>query len=84
MTPPARPAREFALLGLLALLWGSSYLFIKVAVTEIPPVSLIAFRVTIAAVMLVGLVSWRRLRWPSAAADWRGLMLQSVFNSIGA
>lgn len=40
---------ELALLGLLALLWGSSYLFIKVAVADIPPVSLIAFRVAVAA-----------------------------------
>ena len=40
------------MLGLLALLWGSSYLFLKVAVAEIPPVTLIAFRVTAAAAFL--------------------------------
>ena len=50
----AVPAVEFALLGLLALLWGSSYLFIKIAVSEIPPVTLIAARVAIAALLLVG------------------------------
>jgi len=36
---------ELALLALLALLWGSSYLFIKIAIAEIPPVTLIAARV---------------------------------------
>ncbi len=28
---------EFALLPLRVLLWGSSYLFIKIAVNDIPP-----------------------------------------------
>ena len=28
---------EFVLLGLLALIWGSSYIFTKAAVQEIPP-----------------------------------------------
>ena len=46
------PVREFALLGLLALLWGSSYLFIKIAVAEISPFTLIAARVSIAAAAL--------------------------------
>lgn len=79
-----RPASEFALLGLLALLWGSSYLFIKLAVSEIPPVSLIALRVGIAALVLVALLAWRGRRLPRKTSDWRMLALQSVFNSIGA
>ena len=44
---------ELALLALLALLWGSSYLFIKVALRDIPPFTLIAIRVTIAAIFLL-------------------------------
>lgn len=47
---------EFALLGVLALLWGSSYLFIKIAVTEIPPKTLIAARVLIAAIFLLAVM----------------------------
>lgn len=83
-TAASHPATEFALLGLLALLWGSSYLFIKVAVAEIPPVSLIALRVSIAAAILVALVYWRGRRLPHQVSDWRMFMLQSVFNSVGA
>ncbi len=37
---------EITLLALLAFLWGSSYFFIKIAVESIPPVTLIAIRVT--------------------------------------
>jgi hypothetical protein len=37
MKPTPNLAIDGPLLALLALLWGASYLFIKVAVTEIPP-----------------------------------------------
>lgn len=86
MNAPAKPVLgvELALLGLLALLWGSSYLFIKVAVTEIPPVTLIAVRVSIAALLLVAVLSWRRDRLPRDARTWRMLLLQAFLNSIGA
>ena len=77
-------APEFALLGCLALLWGSSYLFIKVAVVEIPPLTLIAARVSIAAVLRTGLCRWYGHALPSDAGTWRRLLVQAVFNSIGA
>ena len=77
-------AVEFALLGLLALLWGSSYLFIKLAVSDIPPVTLIALRVSIAALFLVVVMRGRGERLPRDGETWRMLYVQAVFNSIGA
>ena len=77
-------AVEYAFLALLAGLWGSSYLFIKVAVAEIPPVTLIAIRVFIAAIFLTVVLLWRNEKLPRDAATWRKLLLQSFFNSIGA
>lgn len=75
---------ELPLLGLLALLWGASYLFIKVAVAEIPPVTLIAFRVLGAAVFLLLIMRGRAETLPRDLRTWRMLLLQAVFNSIGA
>lgn len=75
---------EFILLGLLALLWGSSYLFIKVAVAEIPPITLIAFRVSVATIFLFIVLSWRKEQLPRDSKTWRMLLIQSFFNSIGA
>ncbi|MCB1384410.1 MAG: EamA family transporter [Nitratireductor sp.] len=77
-------ALDFALLGLLALLWGSSYLFIKLAVGEIPPLTLIALRVTIASLFLLAVLFWRGERLPGQPAQWRRLLVQSFLNSIGA
>lgn len=75
---------ELPLLALLALLWGSSYLFIKVAVSDIPPVTLIALRVLGATVFLLLVMGARSERLPRDARTWRMLLVQSVLNSIGA
>ena len=75
---------ELPLLALLALLWGSSYLLIKMAVAEIPPVTLIALRVLGAAIFLLLVMGARCERLPRDARTWRMLLVQAVFNSIGA
>ena len=75
---------ELGLLGALALLWGSSYILTKVALAEIPPLTLIAARVTIAALFLLCLCSFRKLRLPSDAGTWGRFLVQAFFNSIGA
>lgn len=84
ITPSAPAWSEYALLGCLALLWGSSYLFIRVAVAEIPPVTLIAARVTIASVLLLAVVMAQDVRLPRDARTWGLLLVQSFLNSIGA
>lgn len=83
MTAPSLRT-ELPLLGLLALLWGSSYLFIKIAVVEIPPVTLIALRVFGAAIFLTIVMRIRSETLPQDSATWRMLLLQAFFNSIGA
>jgi len=75
---------ESALLCLLALLWGSSYLLIKVAVETIPPITLIATRVFIAAIFLSVIVIWKGERLPRDGKTWRLLLVQSILTSIRA
>jgi drug/metabolite transporter (DMT)-like permease len=75
---------EFLLLALLALLWGSSYLFIKIAVTEIQPITLIALRVTGAAIFLLAVMRLQKEKLPRDGRTWAMLFLQAIFNSIGA
>ncbi|WP_430473769.1 DMT family transporter [Thalassospira lucentensis] len=77
-------ALELTLLAVLATLWGGSYVLIKIAVAEIPPLTLIGFRVGIAALFLCGLVIWQAGRFPRDGNTWRKLFTQSVFNSLGA
>ena len=77
-------AIEYSLLLLLAILWGSSYLFIKVSVSEIPPITLIAIRVTIAALLLYFAMKIRNENLPRDRKTWSKLFVQAVFNSIAA
>jgi drug/metabolite transporter (DMT)-like permease len=48
----AMTGREWGLLALLSLLWGGSFFFIGVAVKELPPLTLAALRVGLAALIL--------------------------------
>jgi drug/metabolite transporter (DMT)-like permease len=51
--------RYVPLVATLSLLWGASYLFIKVAGRELQPATMMLLRVTVAAVALLGVLSWR-------------------------
>ena len=75
-------AVELALLALLAGLWGSSYLLIKVAVATIPPVTLIAIRVSLAAVLLLAIMRLQNARFPTGRQTWRLLLVQALLSSI--
>ena len=50
------------LLLLLGTIWGTSFLFIKIIVSEVPPMTLVAGRLGVAAVMMWTLVRVRKLK----------------------
>ena len=75
-------ASELGLLLLLATAWGVSYTFLKVAVTTIPPVTLIAGRTLIAGLLLVAIMHWRGVKLPTDTANWRRFLFQAFLNSV--
>ena len=72
------------MLLLLAALWGASYLFIKVAVEDIPPAPMMAVRTLLAAAVLLGYLAWR-MGWSRATeelrAAWRHCAVLGVLNA---
>jgi drug/metabolite transporter (DMT)-like permease len=75
---PARPwVRDFLL---LALIWGSSFLFMRIAAQELGPLPTAALRVTIAALFL-----WPILRMrghaPLLRQRWKPIFFVGVLNS---
>jgi drug/metabolite transporter (DMT)-like permease len=68
----------------LAAMWGASYLFIKVAVEDIPPAAMTEFRVLIAGLLLAGYLAWR-LGGARALAElraaWRPCLVLGVINA---
>ena len=72
-----------ALVFLLALLWGSSYPLIKVAVGTIPPLTVAALRALIGGLLLLAFLgaAGRRQLWITATGSSQ-LFTQAVFNCI--
>lgn len=83
LSAPSRPlSLELLLLLTLATLWGASYTFIKVGVSTIPPITLIAARTVIAGAVLLLILHLRGIRLPTDAATWRQLVVQACINSV--
>lgn len=69
--------------GLLALMWGASFLFIKVAVEEIAPIDVALSRVVLGATVLVGAVLLTRDRLPRERRVWGHLfVVATLSNSV--
>jgi drug/metabolite transporter (DMT)-like permease len=74
---------DWLLLVALALLWGTAFLFIKIALFELPPTTLVAARLGIAALVLTLAVRARGLSFPSELGTWgRYLLMGIVGNAL--
>ncbi len=56
---------NWARVGALGLIWGSSFVGVEVAIETLPPISVAAARITIAALVLIPLAYWRGEGLPS-------------------
>lgn len=74
-------ARDWAMLLLLSFLWGGSFFFISVAVSELPPFTLVTMRVGLAAVTLwlVLLVSGYPI--PKSPEVWRAFVMMGLLGN---
>jgi drug/metabolite transporter (DMT)-like permease len=80
--PTPRLVFDYALLGLLATLWGASYTFIKLGIATIPPVTLIAARTLIAGLLLLAILQLRGIRLPHDRETWKRFLFQACLNSV--
>ena len=76
------PVTKFRLLGLLALLWSSSYYFAKIALVDLSPDTLAVSRVTLVTVFLLIVMRIFGDTLPRGCRTWRMLFIQACFNSI--
>ena len=77
-------SRYWPMLLTLAAVWGASYLFIKVAVDEIAPAPMMAFRTLLAAAVLLGYLVWRLGRSDAFAelrTEWKHCLVLGIFNA---
>lgn len=76
------PRRELALLFVLATIWSSSFMFIKVAVETISPFALSFGRVALAALVVGGYLAARRDRLPRDARTWAAAALIGLLGNV--
>lgn len=77
---PRYSAKLFLALGTVYLVWGSSFLFSKIAVNHLPAAMFSGVRFVTAGVLL-SLVAhfWRGDAWPSRLLEWRHVLVTGFF-----
>lgn len=71
---------EYLLLAGISLAWGTSYMLTKIAVAEVPPLTLVMWRLVLAASVALAYVRIRGLPWPGPS-DLRMLALVGLLSN---
>ena len=74
-------AQDWALLFILSLLWGGSFFFAKIAVAEVPPLSVALLRVMLAAGALHLVRLALRIEAPRDFGFWRDAFVMGLLNN---
>src|SRR6202165_1425613 len=55
---------------ILCCIWGSTWLFIKIGLADLPPITFAGIRFVLASIILTLMVLARRARWPGTRKEW--------------
>lgn len=72
----------FILIFLTAVCWGPNFLFIKIAVAEIPPVTLVFIRVAIGAAVLFLISLMQRINLWNYRHLWKNFIIMGIFMNV--
>jgi drug/metabolite transporter (DMT)-like permease len=75
-------ARDWALLGVLSVLWGGSFVFNGLALKGFPPLTLVLLRVALAALILLPLLRIYRIDFPAGISGWMPFVAVALFNNV--
>ncbi len=73
--------QAIALLICLALLWGPSFMFIKIAIADVPPMTTIALRILIGAFFLILIAKSKKYALLKWRIHWKDFLLMGIFSS---
>jgi drug/metabolite transporter (DMT)-like permease len=63
---------------ILCLIWGSTWLFIKIGLADLPPMTFAGIRFVLASLILTSLVIARRVRFPRTRNEWTLIAIVGV------
>jgi drug/metabolite transporter (DMT)-like permease len=73
-------AKDWFIFVLLGGIWSSSFLWIKIAVQEVGPITLVAFRVAFGLLFSVAMILITRTQLPRTSRVWLPLLMLGVSN----
>lgn len=73
--------KDWLAFAALGLAWGSSFLWIKIAVAEVGPFTLVALRLLFGVLGLLAVVAYKRPAWPGRGPVWRALVIIGLANT---
>ncbi|MBF9233347.1 DMT family transporter [Microvirga sp. BT350] len=74
-------ASDWALLTILSVVWGGSFLFVGVAVRELPPLTIVALRVGMAALALRVVLRIMGVSFPRERSIWLAFLGMGILNN---
>ncbi len=73
--------REWVVFFALGLIWGSSFLWIKIAVQEVDPFTLVSWRLLFGTLGMVAVIALRRPSFPRGWRSWAALATLGIINT---
>ncbi len=62
----------------LCMIWGSTWLAIRLVVRDVPPLEAAALRFVAAGVLLLGMAVLQKRRWPADGQQWNTILVLSL------
>ncbi|WP_119069378.1 DMT family transporter [Aggregatilinea lenta] len=73
--------KNWLFFGLLGVIWGSSFLLIKVAVDDLTPLPLVTIRIGLAALFMAAFLALTHRHWPQNRRERAALIFVGVMNT---
>lgn len=73
-------AKHWFVFILLGLIWSSSFMWIKIGLQEVGPVTLVAFRVLFGFLLCAVIIFIQKVKWPKNYGVWSQLLLLGIIN----
>lgn len=67
---------------LLTCMWSPSFLFIKLAIQDLPPLTVVSLRVSLAACVLLGILLWIKRTMPTGWVFWTRASIMALLSSV--
>jgi len=74
--------KVWAMLLVLSVLWGGSFFFVGIAVSALPPLTIVLARVSLAAVTLWIIITALGIPRPGTTKEWLALFIMGILNNV--